>query len=260
MRINGNEVFVQKDYVDNPKGTVIIVHGLAEHCGRYDHVVEALNKAQYDCLRYDHRGHGKSSGKRGKLKSFHNLVDDLHELVKLEKARSKKVFLLGHSMGGSVVNIYDAKYHDVDGIISSAAATNTPEQAKILRKIGFWWLRWVSVKNELGDKLSRDPNVVIEYESDPYNLRKYYLSLAGEVFVSGYRYLKKNYSNMIVPILYLHGKEDKIVDASFSTHMHLVVPAKDKEIILYEGAKHEIFNEINKEEVIADCINWLDRH
>ena len=260
MNIRGIEIYVKKDYVNNSKGVVIIVHGLAEHCGRYDNLTNALNKASFDVVRYDHRGHGRSGGKKGKLKSFHDYVDDLHVLVTEEKARGKKVFILGHSMGGSVVNIYAAKYHDVDGVISSGAAVQTPKEAAFLNITGYWWLKWMPKKSSFGASLCRDENVVQGYDVDPLNLKKFYVSLVGAMFVSGVRYLKKNYNNITVPILYLHGGADEVCLPEGSKNLFGKIPSKDKKIIIYDEDRHEIYNELNKEEVIGDTINWLNLH
>src|SRR5690554_2734177 len=89
-------LYIEKDIIDKSKPTVIIVHGIGEHSGRYLHVKNALNKAGYNVVRYDQRGHGKSTYPLGKLKSFHQLIDDLKLIVDEVKLDSKKVFLLGH--------------------------------------------------------------------------------------------------------------------------------------------------------------------
>ena len=258
MNINGIEIYVDQNYVKDSKGVVIISHGLAEHCGRYDFITKKLNEANYDVIRYDQRGHGRSKGKRGKLKSFHDFIDDLHVLVLGEKKKNKKIFILGHSMGGSVVNLYAAKYGDIDGVISSGAATDTPKEAKFMKYLGFWWLRWMPKKTSFGDTLCRDESVVKAYIEDPYVLPKFYVSLAGEMFISGVRFLRKNISNITMPILYLHGAEDEIVNPKFSRTMYEKVPATIKSIIIYENNRHEIFNDFDKEKVIGDIIYWLD--
>lgn len=254
-------LYIEKDIIDKSKPTVIIVHGIGEHSGRYLHVKNVLNKAGYNVVRYDQRGHGKSTYALGKLKSFHQMIDDLKLIVEDVKLDSKKVFLLGHSMGGLVVNLYAAKYGDVSGIISSGAATKTPKNAKILKYIGFWYLRWLKVgtKNVV-EGLSRDKEVAIKYENDPLVLNKFSISLIGEMFIKGAKYLHKNLNKINVPILYLHGEKDPIVPASNSKFMYQNISVNDKELIIYEGALHEIYNETNKEEVISDTIKWLNKH
>lgn len=246
-------------YIENPRATIIVVHGIAEHSGRYVELAEILNKEGYDVLLYDHLGHGKSSGKRGKLKSFHNNIDVLHDLVLMEKTRTNnKVFLLGHSMGGGVVNIYAVKYGDVDGIISVAAATKTPSNMKALKYTGFWYLRWVRIHTKIfKDDLAINPNIYLTNLEDPLMLDYMYLSLLGEMFIKGVKYLNKNIDKFKVPIIYLHGTSDKIVDYRASVEMMEKIKSTDKELILYDGEYHEILNDFNKTKVYNDIIKWL---
>lgn len=254
-------IFKKEYYINKPKATIIISHGIAEHSGRYEYVAKELNKNGYDVLTYDHIGHGKSSGKRGKIKSFHEHVDTLHKMVLLEKKRNNnKIFLLGHSMGGEVVNLYAIKYKDVSGIISIAAATKTPSNAKVLRYIGFWYLRFIGISPKIFDKhLAKDPNVLKHNKQDDLMLKKMYISLIGEMFVKGVKYIEKNYSEFKLPVIYLHGTSDKIVDPSASTRMFNKIKSEDKELKLYEGQLHEILNDYNKDDVIKDIVNWLDK-
>lgn len=136
--------------IEQPKATIIIVNGIAEHGGRYEHVAKFLNYNNYDVITYDQLGDGKSSGKRGKIKSFHEHIDSLHKAVLHDKQRNNnKIFLLGHSMGGLVVNLYQVKYGDIAGVISVAAATQTPKDMKIFKYIGFKYLRFISVSSNI---------------------------------------------------------------------------------------------------------------
>lgn len=251
----------QKNYfVKNPKATIIIVHGIAEHSLRYKEFAIKLNEENFDCITYDHLGHGKSSGKRGKLDSFHELIDVLNNIVIEERLRTKnKIFLLGHSMGGGVVNMYEAKYSNVDGIISMSAATNTPKGMKIFRFIPYKPFKWIKVSTKMfDDKLAYDPNVLKRNKEDELMLTHMYLSLLGEMFIKGVKFIHKNINNFKSPILYLHGSNDLIVDKKFSLDLYEKIPTKDKEIIIYEGELHELLNDYNKDKVIKDILNWLN--
>lgn len=254
-------IYQKNYYIENPKATIIIVHGIAEHSGRYKSLSERLNNEGYDVVTYDHLGHGQSEGKRGRLKSFHNMIDVLHSIVLAERSRNNnKIFLLGHSMGGGVVNLYEAKYGDVDGIISSSAATNTPKGLRIFKYIGFYLLRWIKVSSSMFDKhLAKDPKVLENNKKDPLMLDYMYLSLLGEMFIKGAKYIHKNINNFKTPILYIHGTDDQIVDYRFSVNMYENIPTVDKEIILYEGEYHEMLNDYNKEKVTNDILNWLNK-
>lgn len=262
MLINNVLIHVKRDDVESSKGSVIITHGIAEHSGRYDEITGKLNAAGYSVVRYDIRGHGMSQGKRGALKSFHQTIDDLHELVLHEKkANPLKIFLIGHSMGGLIVNMYAVKYHDVDGIISSAAPSYFIKDVLPFRFIGYRWLGFMTKKtNFADDQLSRIKSVEEAYIQDPLNLKRFHFSLAGNMFVGGVRYLNKQIAAYQTPVLILHGETDKIVPLEFSKRLFELIPVEDKKIITYPEAYHEIFNDIDREKTFSDVIAWLNEH
>ncbi len=260
MLVNGILLHVRRDEVENPKASVILTHGIAEHSGRYDALANALNDQGFNVIRYDIRGHGQSQGARGKLKSFHQTIDDLHALVEMEKKlNAKHIFIFGHSMGGIIVNMYGVKYHDVDGIISSAAPSYFIKDVLPFRIIGYKWLGFLAKKtNFADDQLSRIKAVETEYINDPLNLKKFYFSLAGNMMVSGVRYLNRHIKAYETPVLILHGEADKIVPVEFSKRLYQLIPVEDKKIITYKDAYHEILNDIGQEKVREDMINWLN--
>lgn len=260
MLVNGILLHVKRDEVEKPKGTIIITHGIAEHSGRYDEITKKLNDEGYSVVRYDLRGHGQSQGKRGALKSYHQFIDDLHVFVSEEKKNgAKKIYLIGHSMGGLIVNLYAVKYPTtIDGIISSAAPTYFIKDVLPFRIIGYRWLGFMSKENDLSnDSLSRIKEVEIDYQKDPLNLKSYKFSLAGNMFVSGVRYLNKHLDRYQKPVLILHGDADKIVPAEFSSRLFNLIPHSDKTLKIYPNSYHEIFNDIDRELVFTDVLNWL---
>ena len=125
----GTKIFTKKNAVANAKGVVVIVHGAAEHQGRYDYITKRLNDAGYTVYRLDHRGHGRSAAPyvknavpRAHIDNWHSLIADVHQLVGIAKSENpgKKSFLIGHSMGAMAVQSYGIEYPgDVDGIVSN---------------------------------------------------------------------------------------------------------------------------------------------
>ncbi|MFA6800753.1 MAG: lysophospholipase [Acholeplasmataceae bacterium] len=261
MLINNTLFFVENHEVENPKATVIITHGIAEHSGRYLKIVEQLNQNGYRVVRYDLRGHGQTEGPRGKIKNYKQPIEDLHAIVMSVKNKfDLPVYLLGHSMGGLIVDMYGVTYHDVDGIIASAAASYYVKDVAPFKLIGYKWLSFVKLKTNFADhKLSTIREVEQRYIEDPLNLKYYYVSLAGGMMLGGVRYLNKNIEHFNTPILILHGGKDEIVPPAFSKRFFDLIQVEDKEIKFYNQSLHEILNDVEQEEVRNDIVAWLDK-
>ena len=258
---DNTELFLRKDYIDNPKGIVILVHGLSESSDRYRHIAKFFNEIGYSTISLDNRGNGRSGFERGNCNSFHDFLDDLHIVVNLARGETdKKLFLLGHSLGGFIVNAYGAKYNDVDGIISSGAVGIFLKQVQAFRVLPIWPLRRVNVKNGLSNVLSHDPQIEIDYLKDPYVNKTNKFNLFGQCFVKGVRYIHKNIKNLTVPIIYLHGGQDMIVPNKSSKYLYEHVGSKDKELHIFDGFYHEIFNEVEKEKAFNEVKEWMKKH
>lgn len=258
---DGTLLFFSRDIPDNPKAVLVIIHGLAEHSGRYDYVVEKFTGAGYAVYRFDNRGHGKSGGDRGYLESFHDFLDDA-DLV-IDKARvdflSLPVFVLGHSMGGFIAAGYAAKYPGkVAGQIFSGAAVRVLPGFEYLQNEEYRARGREILPNALGHLVSRDQGIVAAYAADPLVQKEFTLRLAGAVWKDGVTWLKVNAVAITVPALVLHGADDKIVPAGDSEWLYEAVSSKDKKLKLYPNLYHEILNEPEKDEVIADILAWLD--
>jgi alpha-beta hydrolase superfamily lysophospholipase len=98
------------------------------------------------------------------------------------------------------------------------------------------------------------------YKNDPLVLKYFYVSIVGQMFISGVNYLHKNVANMSVPTLFLHGKDDLIVSRNFSKELYDKLPITDKKIVIYDDTRHEIFNEPKKHIAVADSIKWFNEH
>ena len=109
---DGTRLFLKTNKPAAPKAITVIVHGLCEHLGRYDYLTQKLNDRNFGVYRFDHRGHGKPDGKRAFYNNFHEMIDDVNEVVKLQKKENPgiPVFLIGHSMGGFAVTSLGCKY------------------------------------------------------------------------------------------------------------------------------------------------------
>lgn len=251
------ELFVKKDLVEDARGVIVIVHGLAEHLGRYDYVVSKFNNWGYSVYRFDNQGHGKSEGKRTYIDSYKNFSQDVNEIVKMAKDENddKKVFVLGHSMGGMISTVYGIDYKDtVNGIILSAGVTI--DKAKLLESNKDVDDR-AEIANALGDLICTDKRVVDEYEQDPLVCHV----TVGKIYKECYKAVKYIYENMDkfeYPVLLLHGEDDKIVSQEDSKILYEHISSLDKSLKIYPGLYHEIMNEFDKDKVLEDIHFWLE--
>lgn len=254
-----NDIFLNvNEFEANDKSedvTVIVTHGLAEYSKNYKELAEFLQDNNFNVITYDLRGHGKSLGKRGYIKSYDDYVSDLKELVNYAKKKTTKVFLIGHSMGGIITNLYVVKYGNVNGVIVTSSPFDYLPSIDKIRKFPFKKLLGLKqLKTSFTDtRLLHE----INYVDDIYDLKKYYAKIGVEVLYYGIKYLNENISNYKVPALFIHGKKDKLVPYEHSEKISKSIESTDKTLSLYENSLHNIINDIEKEEVKAEILKWL---
>ncbi len=253
------KIFYRVDKVLEGKAGVIFVHGICEHLGRYEYLKDCFNEEDYNVYRFDLRGHGKSEGRRGYLRDFDEYLSDLDIFVNLVKNENKKIILIGHSMGGLIATAYACKYPDkMDLLVLSGACNVCPRSAIALKYLPYNILGKLKYINRLGSGVCSDTKVVEAYEKDELVLKKVSYRLLGNAFIRGTRYVANNISKITCPTLVLHGEKDGIVvkETGEWTYNHL--KCKDKKIKIYEGMYHEIFNEVEKDKVIEDVLDWCN--
>lgn len=242
---------------------VVIVHGLGEHSGRYDHVGQRLTTAGFACYAADHIGHGRSDGRRADIDRMDRVVDDLAEFVGFAMAHTPgtPVFLLGHSLGGLIALQYaTGEPVELAGVVLSGAAVAPGVGSPLLRSAA----RLLSaVTPNLGvlrlppEYLSRDPDVVASYRADPLVHLDKIPARTGAEILAATQALPDRLARLQIPILILHGGEDRMTTPEGSRMVHQRVPAQDRTLRIYDGLYHEIFNEPEQDEVLDDVIGWL---
>jgi len=250
---------------DEPKAAVMLVHGLGEHSGRYGHVAERLTGAGYAVHALDHRGHGKSDGSRVYVKSYDEFMADLIQFRGLVERRHPglPLFVLGHSMGGNLVMGHVLDHEDgLAGAVLSGPALKvtddlSPAKITILKSVA----RVAPGLRPEGldaDAISRDPAVVADYRSDPLVFTGKITAGIGAALIDAMGSFPDRYPALTLPILILHGTEDRLTNVEGSRELERLATNADVVAHYYEGLYHEVFNEPEQDEVLGDLVAWLD--
>lgn len=259
------ELFYTIDVAQDPKANIVINHGFAEHLKRYDHITKRLKTAGYNVLRYDLRGHGQSKGPKGHIKSYSNFLEDANAMVDIinNKYPNLDTYMLGHSMGGLITTLYGINYPSkVKGQILSGAANGIIPNASSIKAKGLAFMAKVFPKMQLKNPVNKDlcsvEEVVEKYLNDPLVLKSASLNFYNEFLNQATKESLDKQSTYKLPVLILHGKKDTIVPSKISENFYNNIISKDKKLIIYPELYHEILNEINKDEIIDEIVNWLN--
>lgn len=249
-----------------PKGIIILVHGMGEHSGRYSHVSEFFTQHGFAVLRMDLRGHGISAGKRGHTPSYDHLMDDLRAIC--DKASELfpgiPMILYGHSMGGNLVlNFLIRRKPKLAAAIVTAPylrlAFEPPSWKVALGKISASILPKLTQPTGLETAaISRDPHVVTAYEKDPLVHDKITSAFFVNVHFAG-PYAIEHAAQIEAPTLVMHGTSDRLTSHNGSLELHSNTKG-NVELKIWEGLYHELHNEPEKEEVMAYELKWLEQH
>jgi alpha-beta hydrolase superfamily lysophospholipase len=243
---------------------VAIVHGYAEHCGRYQHVAERLTAEGYAVHSFDLRGHGRSAGDRTLVHSFNEHLSDVKRFLAWVRERhaGTPVFLLGHSMGGMIATLYViARQPELAGLILSGPALPAPagSSAPLQRAKAFLRRTKPGAPRVLpAATISRDPEVVAAYESDPLVYRGPGRPESMQAGTRARQRIGRDMERISVPLMILHGTGDLLTSPAGSEALFARASAKDKTLKLYEDLYHEVFNEPEQDEVFDDLVEWLN--
>ncbi|MFC5212725.1 alpha/beta hydrolase [Streptomyces coerulescens] len=239
-----------------PGFVALVAHGYGEHVGRYAEVADVLVSRGAAVFGPDHVGHGRSAGERVVIEDFEDVVADLHAVAALARAAHPDVplVLVGHSMGGLVA----ARYAQLHGDELTALVLSGPV-------IGDWELpRRLLAREEIPDTpispaaLSRDPEVGAAYTGDPLVWHGPMKRPTVEAFARMLDTVSRSGAVGSLPLLWLHGDDDRLVPLAGSRVGIEELRGKDVTERVYAGARHEVFHETNKAEVFADLIRFLD--
>lgn len=241
-----------------------IVHGFAEHSGRYDHVGAWFSTRDCAVHAYDHRGHGRSDGMRGHLERFSQLLDDLESFLGVVRREHPEIplVILGHSMGGLVTtSLLAERKPDVLG----AVVTGPPLElgpgasrlqlrfARALRRFAPTARLRASISSA---DLSRDAAVAKAYDDDPLVFKRATASLASELLDAIARTSNAG-MHVQVPMLMLHGEADRVCPSRGTRSFHGQLRGAGHRLRIYPKLRHEILNEPEQEQVFEDVLAWI---
>ena len=246
-----------------PRAAVCLVHGLGEHCGRYQHVAAALNEAGFAVLACDQRGHGRSAGKRGAIPSYDALMDDIGLLLEQASQRcpGKPRFLYGHSLGGNeVINYTLRRKPALAGVVATSPGLRTafkPPAAQLVvgRMANKLWPAFTMPNGLELAAISRDPAVVEAYQQDPLVHDRLSARLGIELLESG-EWAIAHAGEFPVPLLLMHGTADRLT--SYEASQEFASKAPNCTLKLWDGLYHETHNEPEKGAVIAYIVAWIN--
>jgi len=247
------------------RGHVIVIHGYAEHSGRYRHVMEYLAGRGYACYAPDYRGHGRTARRLGDMESFNGVVGDLEAFKDFVTGAfgARPLFLLGHSLGGTLaLCLSDPPAAGLTGAAVIAPTFVVPDYASPLL---------IAISGVLAsllprlpaqafplENISRDRAVLEAARRDPVYYHGKMMARTGYQILRGIRRVRETARRVALPLLVLHGSADRVMPLEGSRELIDLVASRDKSMIVYDGLYHEILNEPEKAQPLAAVASWLD--
>lgn len=266
--IRGANIFYQYwSPEEHARANLVIVHGLAEHSGRYMNVVNHFVPAGYAVYGVDHIGHGRSDGDRVYVDRFQDYTTTLATYIDMihDWQPDKPIFLIGHSMGGLIGAAYLLEHqHELSGAVLSGPGIKVPDNisrtvifmGKILSKI----LPRVGILQLDSNGVSRDPAVVDAYVNDPLVYTGKVTARLGAEMLKTMQDVTNSASRINLPLTIVQGGNDMLIDPGGAQLLYDSVSSEDKAIKIYEGFYHEVFNDPGHEQVLNDVWKWIEAH
>lgn len=249
----------------DPKAVLLVVHGLAEHSGRYMNLVNHLVPTGYAVYGMDHIGHGKSDGIKVYVERFEDFTDSLKTYFDEVRAwqPGKPVFLVGHSMGGLIAAAFLLDHQsELAGAVLSGPSVAVPDN--VSPAVIFIGKLFSALMPRLGligldaEGVSRDPEVVRAYKDDPMVYTGKITARLGAELLKAMQRVRAEAANITLPVLILQGGADRIVSPDGARMLYKTIGSADKVIKIYDGLYHEVYNEPEHDGVLCDVETWIE--
>jgi alpha-beta hydrolase superfamily lysophospholipase len=250
------------------RATVALLHGLAEHAGRYAALAGRLNAAGIELVAIDLRGHGHAPGKRSYVKRFDDYLLDAQALLDAAAQSCAPLFLMGHSMGGAVAALYAIERRDASGRRLNGLILSSPALAPG-RDVPRWMLKLSQVISRLYPSfpamkidaalLSRLQPVVNANRNDPLVHHGAIPARTGAELLLAMARIERGRAGLRLPLLVYHGTADKLTEPEGSREFGKHAGSPDKTLTLHEGSYHETMNDIDRDRVIGALIEWIEK-
>jgi len=250
---------------EKARGIILILHGLNAHSGYYEWAAGQFTARNYAVYSFDQQGRGQSEGERFYTDNIYDSVADVDHMIDLAKKENPNLplFILGHSAGGVLACLYTLEHQEkINGLICESFAFKVPAPdfaLSILKGVSHIapHLHTVKLKNE---DFSRNPEAVAVMDNDPLIMNESQPSKTMEQLVKADERLEKEFSKITIPVFILHGTNDKATKPAGSQFFYDNAGSVDKSLKLYEGHYHDLLNDLDREIVINDIIEWVERH
>jgi alpha-beta hydrolase superfamily lysophospholipase len=246
------------------RAVVVLSHGLGEYARRYDHVAQRFGDAGLVTYALDHRGHGRSGGKRMLVRDISEYTADFDTLVRIatREHHGLKCVVLGHSMGGGIVFAYGVERPDnYDMMVLSAPAVAAQELVSplmiIAAKVLGVLVPGLPVQELDVAAISRDPAVVQAYNDDPLVYHGKVPTGVGRALLQVGETMPQRAPALTAPLLVVHGSDDRLIPVDGSRRLVECVGSTDVELKVYPGLYHEVFNEPERDQVLGDVVSWI---
>ena len=264
---DAHNLHVVSHQADDAVGTVLVIHGFGEHSGCYTRLAALMNEAAFDFVRFDQRGHGKSSGVRGHVDSYEDYLTDVTSVVEhlFAEDPNRLIVIYGHSMGGGVaanwfLKRFESKWEDrITGAVLSAP------WFRLAHPVAFWkvWLidglsrviPWFGVPTEVQrEQLTRDLEILDAIGKDSMRNDRITLKSGIECYRAG-RWALEHARQFPVPLLAFHGTADEVTSHEATKTFCEAIP--HSRFVLLEDFLHEPHNDRRWEEIGPHCFDWI---